>query len=147
MQLQPQQPGQSPFDAIRHQDEQGEYWLARELGQLLGYTTNYRNFTAAIDRAKIACEQSGIAVEDHFAKTRKMVSIGSGAQRALIDIRLTRYACYLATQNADPEKTMVALGQTYFAVQTHMAEIAEANYLEWRHRAILSYMAKGKSQE
>lgn len=113
----------SPFDAIRHEDDQGEWWSARELGTLLGYKTNYRNFTAAIERAKIACEGSGNVVSDHFAETRNMVTVGSGAKRTVDDYRLTRYACYLVAQNADPTKEIVAQAQTYFATQTRAAEI------------------------
>jgi DNA-damage-inducible protein D len=116
----------SPFDAIRKEDEQGrEYWSARDLSKLLGYTTNYRNFQKAIDKAKVACEGSGQAVSDHFAQLRKMVSIGSKAKRPVEDVHLSRYACYLIVQNADSEKPIVALGQTYFAVQTRRQELAD----------------------
>ncbi len=116
----------SPFDAIRHDDAQGEYWWARELGTALGYRTNYRNFTAVIERAKIACEKSGNSVANHFADARNMVSVGSGAMREVDDYRLTRYACYLIAQNADPSKEIVALAQTYFAVMTREQEELQA---------------------
>ena len=116
----------SPFEAIRQTTEDGaEYWSARELGALLGYTRSYRNFVPAIQKAETACESSGQAVSDHFAHVRNMVSIGSGAQREVDDVYLSRYACYLIVQNADPEKPIVALGQTYFAVRTREAELAE----------------------
>jgi DNA-damage-inducible protein D len=116
----------SPFDAIRQVDEHGnEYWSARELGKLLGYTTNFRNFKPAIEKAKEACKQSGYNVADHFADTRNMVAIGSGARRPTEDYHLSRYACYLLVENADPSKPIVALGQTYFAVQTRRQEIAD----------------------
>jgi len=116
----------SPFDAIRKEDEQGgEYWSARDLGKLLGYTANYRNFQKAIDKAKVACEGSGQSVSDHFAHVRNMVSIGSKAKRPIEDVHLSRYACYLIVQNADAEKPIVALGQTYFAVQTRRQELAD----------------------
>jgi DNA-damage-inducible protein D len=116
----------SPFDAIRKIDEQGhEYWSARELGRVLGYQTNYRNFQKAIAKAQKACEESGYAVSDHFAQTRNMVPLGSGAKRPVEDMHLSRYGAYLTVQNADPEKPVVALGQTYFAVQTRAQEIAE----------------------
>src|SRR5436305_6333003 len=104
-----------PFDAIRKEDEQGrEYWSARELGKLLGYTTNYRNFQKAIDKAKVACEGSGQKVSDHIAHLRNMIPTGKGAKRPVEDDHLSRYACYLIVQNADSEKPIVALGQTYF---------------------------------
>ncbi len=81
----------SPFDAIRREDENGnEYWSARELGKLLGYTTNFRNFKPAIEKAKEACKKSGYNVADHFADTRNMVAIGSGAKRPADDYNLTR---------------------------------------------------------
>jgi DNA-damage-inducible protein D len=113
----------SLFAQIRHETEDGvEYWSARELAAVLGYKTNYRNFKNAIKKAQIACEGSGYAISDHFVETRKMVSIGSGAQREVEDVLLTRYACYLIVQNADPAKEVVALGQTYFAVQTQRQE-------------------------
>lgn len=115
----------SPFDGIRHTDEQdNEYWSARELGKLLGYG-EYRFFKNAIQRAEEACKQSGQAVSDHFVHTHGMVGIGSGAKRQVDDVHLSRYACYLIVQNADPDKPIVALGQTYFAVQTRRQEIAD----------------------
>jgi hypothetical protein len=143
----------SPFDQIRHEDEQGEWWSARELSTLLGYKTNYRNFTAAIERAKKACEQSGNAVSEHFAQRRIMIEIGNGARREIEDYRLTRYACYLTVQNADPLKEMVAQAQTYFAVKTREREILDADGEifdgdpeEWLELAIRSYMARGYSE-
>jgi DNA-damage-inducible protein D len=119
-------PHVSPFDAIRKIASDGsEYWSARELSKLLGYTTNYRNFKPAIEKAKEACKNSGHAIEDHFAEVRNMVGIGSGAKRQTEDYHLTRYACYLLVENADPSKPIVALGQAYFAVQTRRQEIAD----------------------
>lgn len=116
----------SPFDAIRRVDERGqEYWSARELGKLLGYTTNYRNFKPAIEKAKEACKKSGYTVSDHFAEVRNMIATGKGAKRSTDDYQLSRYACYLLVENADPTKPIVALGQTYFAVQTRRQEIAD----------------------
>ena len=117
---------QSLFAQIRHETEEGgEYWSARDLAEVLGYKTNYRNFKNVIKKAQIACEGSGYAIEDHFVETRKMVAIGSGARREVEDMLLTRYACYLIVQNADPAKEVVALGQTYFAIQTQRQEEAD----------------------
>lgn len=114
------------FERIRHDDEDGnEYWSARELAKALGYSTNFRNFLPVVKKAEEACQNSEYAVSDHFAHVRKMVGIGSKAQRAIEDAHLSRYACYLIVQNADPEKPIVALGQTYFAVQTRRAELAD----------------------
>ncbi|MGI8587867.1 MAG: BRO family protein [Chloroflexia bacterium] len=116
----------SPFDRIRHEtDEGGEYWSARELAEVLGYKTNYRNFKAALERDKLACMNSGQRLSDHFADARKMVDLGSGSRREVEDVELSRYACYLVMQNADPNKPIVALGQTYFAEQTRRQEFAD----------------------
>jgi DNA-damage-inducible protein D len=116
----------SPFEQIRQLDDQGnEFWSARDLAKVLGYATNFRNFLPVIEKAQIACESSGHAVSDHFAQTRNMVALGSGAQRQVEDVRLSRYACYLVVMNGDPSKEIVALGQTYFAVRTREAELAD----------------------
>jgi DNA-damage-inducible protein D len=118
-------PHVSLFEQIRHEAEDGgEYWSARELAKVLGYA-QWRNFTLVIAQAQTACEHSGQVVANHFADTSKMVTLGSGAQRRIADWRLSRYACYLVVQNADPEKPIVALGQTYFAVQARRAELAD----------------------
>lgn len=120
----------SVFEQIRHIAEDGsEYWLARELAPVLGYP-QYRNFKAVIAKAQMACANSGVSVGDHFAEKRKMVGLGSGAQRSIEDMYLTRYACYLIVQNADPTKEIVALGQTYFAVQTRRQELADDELAE-----------------
>jgi|GEM_PF-1543480 len=146
--------GKTLFESTRHVDDQGnEYWNARELGAILGYKTNYRNFIAAVERAKKACEGSGNQVSDHFAETRNMVTIGSGAKREVDDYLLTRYACYLIAQNSDPAKQIVAQAQTYFAIQTRRQEEddaetfddPEAAFEEWKIRAIRSFMSKGYS--
>lgn len=119
-------PHVSPFEQIRRQSEDGgEYWSARDLATILGYDTNFRNFKHAIEKAQLACVNSGRAVDDHFASARKMVTIGSGARRSIEDYHLSRYACYLTVQNADPAKPNVSLGQTYFAVQTRRQEQAD----------------------
>jgi DNA-damage-inducible protein D len=115
----------SPFESIRKESEDGvEYWSARDLARILGYA-RWDKFKNAIQKAEIACENSGQAVEDHFSRVGNMVQIGSGAQRRIEDFRLSRYACYLVIQNADPSKEIVALGQTYFAVQTRRQEQAD----------------------
>lgn len=122
------QPYISPFEQIRLESEEGiEYWSARDLAEVLGYS-GWQRFKDALQRAKLACENSGQVVEDHFNGTVKMVELGSGATRKVEDIHLSRYACYLLIQNADPSKEIVALGQTYFAVQTRRQE--EADQLE-----------------
>src|SRR6266487_6239608 len=115
----------SPFDGIRHEDERGkEYWSARELGKLLGYG-EYRKFKNAIEKAEEACKNSDQAVADHFVHVGGMIEVGKGARRKVQDVHLTRYACYLLVENADPSKPIVALGQAYFAVQTRRQEITD----------------------
>lgn len=115
----------SPFEAIRRVAEDGSsYWNARDLAKILGYT-EYRKFINTIEKAREACRNSGQPVEDHFAHMSEMVTIGSGAKRTIDTVLLSRYACYLIVQNADPSKLLVALGQTYFAVQTHRQEMAD----------------------
>ena len=102
----------NPFEAIRHETESGgEFWTARELAPLLGYT-NWRNFRLAVERAQIACANSGQVVADHFDATIKPIPGGKGAVQHVADWHLSRYACYLVVQNADPKKPIVALGMT-----------------------------------
>ena len=126
----------TPFEQIRRVSAAGnEYWTSRDFARVLGYT-DYRNFEAVIEKARTACFNSGQHVEDHFVAITDMVGIGSGAQRPLRTIMLSRYACYLAVQNADPAKEIVALGQTYFAVQTRKQELTEQE-IEARRRLLL----------
>jgi len=113
------------FEGIRRCDAEGnEYWLARQLAKVLEYS-EYRHFLPVIKRARDACFNSGRAVEDHFEDVLEMVEIGSGAKRELPNVRLSRYACYLVVQNADPAKPVIANGQTYFAIQTRRQELAD----------------------
>lgn len=118
------------FEDIKHIDEFGnEYWLARELQNILEYT-QWRRFENVINKAKFACENSNIKVDDHFADVGKMVDIGSNTKRITKDYRLTRYACYLIAQNGDSRKEVIALAQTYFAIQTRKQELSEKEYNE-----------------
>jgi DNA-damage-inducible protein D len=118
------------FEGHAQQTEGGvEFWLARDLQHLLGYS-KWDNFLNVVSKAKTACEVSGHQVPDHFADVGKMVDLGSGSQREVGDLMLTRYACYLIAQNGDPQKPEIAFAQTYFAVQTRRAELIEQRLLE-----------------
>lgn len=118
------------FEAHAQRTDQGvEFWLARDIQHLLGYA-KWENFLNVLNKAKTACEVSGHVIENHFPDVRKMVDLGSGSQREVDDLMLTRYACYLIAQNGDPRKSEIAFAQTYFAVQTRKAELIEQRLLE-----------------
>ncbi|KKP47014.1 MAG: DNA-damage-inducible protein, part of SOS response [Candidatus Woesebacteria bacterium GW2011_GWA1_33_30] len=111
------------FEEIKKIDENGvEYWLARELMSLIDYS-NWQNFEKVIEKAKIACKKSNQTIQYHFIDVNNMVIVGSGAKREVKDYRLSRYACYLITQNGDSSKKIIASAQTYFAIQTRKQEI------------------------
>lgn len=144
---------ESPFERIRRTNAAGsEFWSSREFADVFGYS-DYRNFELVIQKARLACFNSGQKVEDHFVDVTEMVDIGSGAQRAIKTVFLSRYACYLIVQNADPAKEIVAMGQTYFAVQTRRQEMAELDTEDERrlllrremklHNAKLAGVARG----
>lgn len=143
----------SPFERIKRANDAGmEYWSSRDFAEVLGYG-DYRNFEGVIEKAKLSCFNSGHRLEDHFVDVTEMVAIGSGAERPVKTVLLSRYACYLAIQNADPKKEIVAQGQTYFAVQTRRQELADERIEEERrillreeirrHNVQLSDAAKG----
>lgn len=117
------------FEQCAHAHDGVEFWFARELQALLGYST-WRRFEETIERAKTACANAGQVVEDHFAEAGKMVGIGSGSSREINDLALTRYACYLIAQNGDPRKDAIAFAMTYFAVQTRKQELIEQRLAE-----------------
>lgn len=118
-------PQDSIFEQIKRVDENGaEYWSARDMAKVLEYL-EYRNFLPVIKKAKEACANSQHKVEDHFVDMHDMIEIGKGGKRSVDTVKLSRYACYLIVQNADPSKKVVANGQTYFAVQTRIAEIQQ----------------------
>lgn len=127
---------ENTFETIKKIDKNGqEYWSSRELARALEYS-DYRKFLSVIDRAKVACENSGEVIHNHFVHMDEMVQIGSGAERPIDTIYLSRYACYLIVQNSDPTKIVVAKGQTYFAIQTRRQERAE-NLVEDSSRVYL----------
>lgn len=112
------------FEEHAYEEKGVEFWFARDLQVLLGYS-EWRNFINAIDKAKISCKNNRISVSDHFVDINKMVALGSGSEREVSDIMLTRYACYLIAQNGDPKKEEIAFAQSYFALQTRKQELLE----------------------
>lgn len=113
------------FEAIKHLSEDGdEYWYARELAAVLEYV-QWRNFQKVLDRAELACKNSGYGMSDHFAEVSKTIEMPKTASKQIVDYKLSRYACYLIVQNGDPRKEVIALGQTYFAIQTRRQEVAD----------------------
>lgn len=117
------------FEAAAAEVEGVECWSARELQTLLGYS-KWENFSKVIDKAKTACDKAGQQISDHFPDVKKMVNLGSGSEREIKDMLLTRYACYLIAQNGDPRKEQIAFAQTYFAIQTRKTELIEQRLLE-----------------
>lgn len=136
------------FQAAAVEEEGVEFWLARDLALLLGYE-QYQNFKRPLDRARIACENAGVTVADHFLEVVREVPLGSGARREVPDVMLTRYAAYLVAQNASSEKEEVAFAQTYFAAMTRQAEQLQQLLLErerWQVRQELSEVEKRLSE-
>ena len=116
------------FEDIKHVDENGiEFWYARELMSILQYA-NWQNFEKIIEKAKISCQNSNISVFEHFTDVNKTIKMPKGAEKTIVDYKLTRYACYLIAQNGDSRKKVIALAQTYFAIQTRKQEISEKEY-------------------
>jgi DNA-damage-inducible protein D len=136
----------SPFEQIKRVNEVGnEFWSSRDFARVLGYS-DYRNFEQVIEKAKIACFNSGQRLEDHFVDVTEMIALGKGATRPVKTTLLSRYACYLAIQNADPSKEIVALGQTYFAVQTRKQELSEQQIEEDRRLLLRNELKKHNAQ-
>jgi DNA-damage-inducible protein D len=136
----------TPFETIRRTNPEGnEFWSSRDFAKVLGYN-DYRNFEAVIEKARTACLNSGQRLEDHFVGITEMIPIGKGGQRTVQTVLMSRYACYLVIQNADPAKEIVAQGQTYFAIQTRRQEVSDHEAEEQRRLAIRSDLRSHNTQ-
>ncbi|MCE9554282.1 MAG: DNA damage-inducible protein D [Planctomycetes bacterium] len=136
----------SPFEQIKRENDAGmEYWSSRDFAKVLDYG-DYRNFEGVIEKAKLACFNSGHRLEDHFVDVTEMIEIGKGGQRPVKTVLLSRYACYLAIQNADPSKEIVAQGQTYFAIQTRRQELGDERIEEERRLLLREEMRRHNAQ-
>lgn len=139
--------GANPFDAIRRvRPDSSEYWLARDLCKLVEYET-WRNFAAAIDRAKLACKNSGAAAQDHFVGVGNMIDLGKGGRREVEDFELSRFGAYLTVMNGDPRKLQIAAAQAYFAIRTREAEVAPQARAEVLTRSDLARMVLESEEE
>jgi len=127
-----------PFEKIKQIDENGnEFWFARDLSSVLGYA-KWENFSNVINRAMLACQNSGYSVSEHFPDIRKTIQMPKNAEKKVVDYKLSRYACYLVVQNGDPRKEIIALGQTYFAIQTRRQELADTfNQLDENNKRLV----------
>jgi len=135
------------FEECAHEKNGVEFWYARELQNLLGYN-EWRNFEGVVEKAKIACERAKQKVFDHFVDVNKTIAMPKGATKEVLDIMLTRYACYLIAQNGDPRKDEIAFAMTYFAVQTRKQEMVEERLAQWERLAVrekLSFSEKALS--
>ena len=136
----------SPFERIKRTNDAGmEFWSSRDFAKVLDYG-DYRNFEGVIEKAKLSCFNSGHRLDDHFVDVTEMVIIGSGAERPVKIVLLSRYACYLAIQNADPKKEIVAQGQTYFAIQTRRQELGDERIEEERRLLLREEMRRHNVQ-
>jgi len=136
----------SPFERIKRTNDAGvEYWSSRDFAKVLDYG-DYRNFEGVIEKAKLSCFNSGHRIEDHFVDVTEMIEIGKGGQRPVKTVLLSRYACYLAIQNADPKKEIVAQGQTYFAIQTRRQELGDERIEEQRRLLLREEMRRHNVQ-
>lgn len=136
----------TPFERIKRTNQSGnEFWSSRDFAGVLGYT-DYRNFESVIEKARTACFNSGQRVEDHFVEITEMIGIGKGGKRPVRTVMMSRYACYLVVQNADPSKEIVAIGQTYFAVQTRRQELTDQQLEAERRLLLRNEMKKHNTQ-